>query len=152
MNKILVFFILALMIGSLAESAPAKKAENKMKFTDVKAQTLEFIGYYKSIKLTPAQEKLKNDTLAPLPAPCCSEFSMATCCCPCNLSKSIWGLSNYLIAKKNYNSAQLKTAVLEWLAFTHKGQRAGDACSTGRCANSFSNDGCGGMRESNIVF
>jgi hypothetical protein len=142
-----------LMSGSFATSAGKNDtAKEKMQFTDVKKQTLEFIEYYNTIKLTKEQEKLKNDTLSKIPAPCCSKFSMATCCCPCNLGKSVWGLSNYLIAKKNYDSAQLRVAVLDWLLFTNKGVYAGDACFAGRCGYAFRHDGCGGMKEKEVVF
>ncbi len=129
-----------------------KDSQKELKFYDVKIQTPEFIGYYNSIKLTPEQEKLKKDVLSKIPAPCCSEYSIATCCCPCNLAKSVWGLSNYAIANLNYDTKKLNDAVLEWIEFTHKNGHAGDSCSKGRCGSSFSEDGCGGMKDTEIVF
>ena len=122
------------------------------KFTDVQAQTKEFIGYYNSIKLSPEQEAIKTAALKPLPAPCCSSFSMATCCCKCNLSKSIWGLSNYLIAKQNYNTVQVREAAQKWVKFVNKAGYSGIVCSTGGCDRPFKNDGCGGMNENEIAF
>jgi hypothetical protein len=129
-----------------------KTSEKTLKFTDVQTQTAEFIGYYKSIKLTPEQEKLKTEVLSKIPAPCCSEYSIATCCCPCNLAKSVWGLSNYAITNLNYDAKKLNYAVLEWIEFTHKNGHAGDSCSKGRCGSSFAEDGCGGMKEGEIVY
>jgi hypothetical protein len=46
----------------------------------------------------------------------------------------------------------LKEAVLEWIKFTHKNGYAGDGCSKGRCGSSMGEDGCGGMKEDNIIF
>ncbi|MCI0444212.1 hypothetical protein L0152_13500 [bacterium] len=138
-------------IGSQS-GAKTKTSEKTLKFKDVQTQTAEFIGYYKSIKLTPEQEKLKTEVLSKIPAPCCTEYSIATCCCPCNLAKSVWGLSNYAIANLNYDAKKLNEAVLEWIKFTHKNGFAGDSCSKGRCGSSFAEDGCGGMKEGEIVF
>jgi len=43
---------------------------------------------------------------------------MDTCCCPCNLSRSVWGLTKYLVTEHNYEGEELKKAILEWLHFT----------------------------------
>lgn len=129
-----------------------KDSKKELKFYDVKVQIPEFIGYYNSIKLTPEQEKLKTEVLSKIPAPCCSEYSVATCCCPCNLAKSVWGLSHYAIANLNYDAKKLNDAVLEWIEFTHKNGHAGDSCSKGRCGSSFAEDGCGGMKDTEVVF
>jgi hypothetical protein len=149
----LVLSLIAIFFTIGAQSETEKKDSTKeLKFYDVKVQTPEFIGYYKSIQLTPEQEKLKTDVLSAIPAPCCTEYSIATCCCPCNLAKSVWGLSNYAIAKLNYDADKLKTAVNEWIQFTHTNGFAGDSCSKGRCGSSFAKDGCGGMKDGEIVF
>ena len=148
---LLVAFALLLSLGA---SSPAKESSGEeFKFTDVVAQTEEFIGYYHSIQLTPEQEQIKKDALSSFPAPCCQEFTMATCCCPCNFAKSVWGLSNYLIAKKNYKTEQVKQTALRWIDFGRKGTKpAGDACFTGRCSKPFHQDGCGGMKEDNVIY
>ena len=52
--------------------------------------TQQLINYYNAIRLTPAQKSIMQDALLPLKAPCCDDNSMATCCCPCNLAKSVW--------------------------------------------------------------
>jgi hypothetical protein len=121
--------------------------ERGIQFHDLEVQTPEFIGYYDSIALTPAQEKIKNRALSTMPAPCCSDYPMSTCCCPCNLAKSVWGLSNFLIVEHNYNAEQVKEAVSEWIRFTNKEGYAGNACYIGRCESPFREDGCGGMGE-----
>jgi hypothetical protein len=149
---VLILFAFVLFAAAQVSAASKGAASEKIQFKDVRSQTVEFIGYYKSIKLTKEQEQIKQTTLSSIPAPCCSNFSMATCCCPCNLAKSVWGLSNYLIAKKNYDAQKLRVAVLEWFMFTNKGVYAGDACSQGRCGQPFKYDGCGGMKEEQVVF
>jgi hypothetical protein len=126
-------------------SISAFAAKQKIEFTDVKKQTEEFIGYYQTIQLTPEQETIKNEALKPLPAACCSKFSQATCCCICNLSKSIWGLSKYLIAKKNYDALAVRETVQKWVEFSHPSGYAGDSCPAQRCGMPFHKDGCGGM-------
>jgi hypothetical protein len=126
-------------------------ADTGIVFHDVKSQAPEFISYYYSITLTPEQEKVKKDALTPLTAPCCSDFSMYTCCCPCNFSKTVWGLSNYLITEQNYTADQVNAAVSKWVLFTNEDGYAGDACSMGRCNYPFREDGCGGMGDELIV-
>jgi hypothetical protein len=121
--------------------------KDEVQFTDVKKQTEEFIGYYHSIKLTPEQEAIKTAALKNMPAACCKEFSQATCCCICNLSKSIWGLSNYLIAEKKYTAEQVNQAAQQWIDFTHPNGYDGKSCSSHRCGQSFAKDGCGGMGD-----
>jgi hypothetical protein len=121
-----------------------------MTFTDLRGQTAEFIEYYNTIKLTPEQEKVKTAALTSIPAPCCSSFSAATCCCACNFSKSLWGLTSYLIAKEGRSVDEVKSAALSWIAFTHPNGSSGKACSSGRCNRSFAEDGCGGMQDSDL--
>jgi hypothetical protein len=146
-------FVLALFIhldwkGVQGDSV---SKDEDLKFTDVQAQTKEFISYYKSIQLTPEQEKIKKEALSAIPAPCCTDFPMATCCCPCNLAKAVWGLSNYLIVKKNYDAPKLKETVNAWIQFTHPNGFKGDSCHQNRCATPMSEDGCSGMGEE-VIF
>jgi hypothetical protein len=142
-------------IGSSSENTLSEQSEVKIpdfSFYDVKSQTPEFIGYFHSIKLTPEQEKIKWEVLKSIPAPCCSDYPVLTCCCECNLAKSVWGLSNYLIAEHNYNAEQLERAVREWIKFTNPSGYTGDACySPGGCYRSFGSNGCGGMTEENLI-
>lgn len=146
--QLCLLLLVVLIAGAPAAATPEKQ---ELKFTDVKKQTLEFIGYFKTITLTPEQEKIKTEALKVMPAACCNQFSQATCCCVCNLSRSVWGLSNFLIAKKNYNSAQVREAAQKWIDFTHPNGYKGDSCPAQRCGQAFHRDGCGGMGEQ-VVF
>jgi hypothetical protein len=119
-------------------------------FTDAHRQAAEFISYNHSIVLTPEQQKVMDEALSSIPAPCCNRFSMATCCCPCNLAKSAWGFSKFLIARQRSTALQVRAAVTEWLEFTNPKGYTGDACFTGGCARSFEDNGCGGMDEKQI--
>jgi len=140
-------------IGLIAEGTKlSEESGNQVKFYDVHLQTREFIAYYNSIALTPEQEKIKSEALSAIPAPCCSDYSILTCCCPCNLAKSVWGLSNFLIAKLEFSAKQVKEAVSEWIHFTNKDGYAGNACYMGRCNLPFREDGCGGMDEGRIFY
>jgi hypothetical protein len=120
-------------------------------FRNLRAQTEQFIDYFSSIRLTPAQEAIKGEALDSIPAPCCKKFSMKTCCCPCNLAKSVWGLSNYLIAKKGYGAPEVRSAVVEWLAFTNPKGFTGDACFTGGCKRRTAQNGCAGMDATHVI-
>ena len=125
--------------------------------------TQQFIDYYNTSTLTAEQENVKREALLPLKAPCCDDNSMATCCCPCNLAKSVWGLSDYLIAEKGYGIEEVRESTLQWLRFARSdyyvaqelrdrgvdpdeyGLPKGDGCYVGRCELPFASDGCGGM-------
>jgi len=121
------------------------------RFHDAKAQTAEFVGYSSSIRLTAEQKELRDRVLGAMPAPCCKKFSMATCCCPCNLAKSVWGLSNSLIVQ-GADSKTLQTAVSKWLAFSNPGGFSGDACDVpAGCQRAIHSNGCGGMSEASVV-
>ncbi len=139
----LVLAILALASVSVGLGATALEPH----FTDRARQAEEFLGYSKSIALTPEQEAIKREALSKLKAPCCDDNGLDTCCCPCNLAKTAWGLANYLIAEKHYDAAQVRGKVAEWLAFVNPDGFSGDACySPGGCTRPISANGCGGMR------
>lgn len=144
---------LAAGIAWFAVLSPGHAAsEKELVFNNVQSQTREFIGYYDSIQLNPEQQQLMNRVLSTLPAPCCKEYSIRTCCCPCNLAKSVWGLSHHLIANKGFDAQQLRQAVLDWMKFTNPAGYSGDACYTGGCQSPFSENGCGGMKADRIIF
>ena len=127
--------------------------------------TQQLINYYNAATLTPAQKNTMQDALLPLKAPCCDDNSMATCCCPCNLAKSVWGLSSYLIVEKNYDADQVRQSALEWLHFIHSnyyviqelkskgvdpatyGLSHENPCYVGKCELPFVEGGCGGMGD-----
>lgn len=138
-----------LALPALSRGAAAA-APGDIEFVDAATQAREYIGYYHSIPLTPEQERTKAAALGTLKAPCCAQFSLASCCCPCNLAKSAWGLSHYLIAKQNLTAEKVNTKVAEWLRFVNKDGFTGDACFSSGCARPFHSNGCGGMGETKI--
>ena len=120
-------------------------------FRDPTAQSREFMGYYHTIELTDEQEAIKKEVLGAMPAACCSGSTAYTCCCPCNLSKTIWGLSNYVIAKHGADATQLRAAVDAWMGFVNPNGFRGNACYQGGCDSSISGGGCGAMQEEKLI-
>jgi hypothetical protein len=134
------------------EHAASSRSAAPVRFFDAPSQAAEFIGYNRSITLTPGQQKLRERALAAMPAACCDKFSQATCCCPCNLAKTVWGLSSYLIARQHAGVAEVRTATRDWLKFVNPKGFTGDICdSPGGCGRTFSANGCGGMDERNLL-
>jgi hypothetical protein len=134
--------------------------------------TQQFIDWYNSIELSAEQQAIRDAALSPLVAPCCDEYPASTCCCECNLSRSVWGLSDYLITEKGYGVDQVQEAALQWLHFIRpdyyvaseleqKGIDPGlwgltteSTCFTNNCERPFYTKissgyagGCGGMDE-----
>jgi hypothetical protein len=146
MKRSLVLLILLIPVLSLALLAAGEGVAGPVRFYDAQKQSQEFIGYYQSITLNSQQEATKKRALSTIPAPCCSENSIYTCCCPCNLAKTVWGLSNYLIARQGYNAEQVHQAAVNWIEFVNRGGYQGDTCHTaGGCQRPFAQGGCGGM-------
>ena len=125
--------------------------DGELRFADIDAQSREFMGYYYSIELTPEQEAIKKEVLEAMPAACCDNSNAYTCCCPCNLSKTVWGLSNYVLTEKAADAQQLREVVENWMKATNERGYSGDACHTGGCQRKFSDDGCGGMHDAELV-
>jgi hypothetical protein len=67
------------------------------------------------------------------------------------MAKSWWGLSKHLIVDEGFDAQQVKTAVKEWLEFINPDGFSGNACYTARCNRPFHKNGCGGMKEDNLV-
>ncbi len=140
--------------GRALEQAPIHRTPSASANHVVKLdarQTATFISYNRSITLTAAQQKIMREALSSIPAPCCAKYSMATCCCPCNLAKSAWGLSKYLIAQRHYTAPELKKTVLQWLRVSNPGGFTGDACFKGGCNRPLAKNGCGGMNEQELI-
>ena len=135
-----------------SQGKPQASKSAKPLFHDVHAQTKQFIAWSDSIMLTPEQQKMKEEVLSSIPTMCCSEFSMLTCCCACNMAKAIWGLSNHMMVHEGADARRLRAAVLEWTRFIGPSGFTGDACSKGGCARPFSDNGCGGMDADHVVF
>ena len=120
-------------------------------FHDLKSQTEVFISYSRDISLAPEEVSIRDNALSSIPAPCCDSYSAATCCCVCNLARSIWGLSNYLIHEEGYSAGHVTESVMEWLSFTNPKGFSGNACFNGGCGRPFYRDGCGGMEEGKLI-
>ena len=135
-------------ISSNGEKTPESGA---LTFDGSRAEAERFIGYHRSIQLTPEQEATKREALGAIPAPCCSNFSAATCCCECNLAKTLWGLSNFLITEKDFRAEQVRHSVNAWIQAINPSGFPGDSCFTGGCGRPFEEGGCGGMHESRLI-
>ena len=146
-----VAILFAFQIAAAAKTDTVETVAG-LTFHDVAAQTREFIGYDGSIQLTPEQEAIRVEALSAIPAPCCSDNSAATCCCPCNMAKSVWGLSKYLITEKGADVAQVRQAAQDWFRFINPTGFSGDTCYIGGCNRAFKDNGCGGMNEHHPVF
>ncbi len=147
---------LALATGSLLATGTLSATDETDwtagEYDGSKEQVLELMGYYRSIELTPEQEAVRRQALASMPAPCCNNFSAATCCCECNLSRSIWGLSKLLITEHQAGAEQVCEAVEGWIKALNPTGYEGKTCSTGRCNLPFKHGGCGGMQEHRLVY
>ena len=126
--------------------------ESRMQFNDVRQHTRQFHAYNRSIQLTAKQRAVMHEALSGVRAPCCADRTAATCCCPCNMAKTWWGLSKYLIAEHDYGADQVREAVTDWIRFINPDGFTGDACYTGRCNKPFHENGCGGMSENKVIF
>lgn len=117
-----------------------------------RAETEQFLSWYRTIELTAEQESLRVQALSELPAPCCKEFSAATCCCSCNMARAGWGLAKHLIVEQGATAEQVRAEVAAWHRAINPGGFSGDACFTGGCGRPFAKNGCGGMKETELVF
>jgi hypothetical protein len=127
-------------------NAAAAAAEGGPTFTGERAETERFIAWERDIQLTAEQEEVRVAALTPLPAPCCKQFSAATCCCRCNMAKATWGLAKHMIVAGSA-AEQVRAAVAAYhLAINPQGF-SGNVCAAGGCGRAFAHDGCGGMGE-----
>ncbi len=153
-NKVLLILLSALAVLPIlaARGAQVGGDSGKLEFTDVEKQTREFHRYNEEITLTLEQEEVYRQALSELPAPCCSNNTALTCCCPCNMAKSWWGLAKHLIADRGYGVEEVKATVQGWFEFINPDGFSGNVCYTGGCNRAFKDNGCGGMAESHLVF
>lgn len=115
-------------------------------FEDSRRQAAEFIRYDDAIVLDARQQQIMTEALSTIPAPCCAKFSLATCCCPCNLARSSWGLAKHAIVDQQASVVEVRALVEDWVRFIGgKDGHSGDACFTGGCNRPFADNGCGGM-------
>jgi len=146
-------FLLGAFGGLLFACTPAdSQGFSEITFTDADKQARQFIIWEREIELDRTQEAVKKAALSVIPAPCCSDNSAYTCCCPCNMSRTIWGLANYMIAKQDADADSVRSKAEEWIAYINPNGYDGKACYTGRCPRPFREDGCGGMDPSQLNF
>ncbi len=145
----LPLFAVVICTGLVAGFALAASEESS-EFGDAQADAERYMRYYSEIELTPEQEKVKREALEALPAACCSDNSAYTCCCPCNLSRTVWGLSAHLIANEGADAATVRTAVEQWYQRVNPDGFPGNTCYTGGCGKPFSHGGCGGMNPTRL--
>jgi hypothetical protein len=138
--------------GPPARPAVLAAAPGPPTFTGDRAETERFVAYNRTIELTPAEEAVRVQALVRLPAPCCKNFTAATCCCPCNMARATWGLAKHLIAEQGLGAVEVREAVGEWQRKINPGGFSGEACFNGGCGRAFRHDGCGGMVEGELVF
>lgn len=100
-----------------AEIVPAAGTETSYGIALSLSNTQQLIDWFYSIPLLPEEEAIMQQALETIPAPCCDDNSAATCCCECNLARSVWGLSAYLIHEKGCGVEETREAALQWLQF-----------------------------------
>jgi len=121
-------------------------------FTGDRAETERLLAFDDAITLTPEQEAVRVAALTPLAAPCCKQFSAATCCCKCNMARARAGLAKHLIAVEGADEERVRNTVTAWHQAINPGGWSGDSCFTGGCGRAFHSNGCGGMTRGQLVF
>jgi len=144
--------LIALPVASFFGARSIAAAVDELRFTDARKQTVEFMAYERTLKLTPEQNAIYREALQGLRAPCCPDNTALTCCCPCNSAKAWWGLAKHLVAERGYDVAATRAKVDEWFRFINPSGWTGDTCSTNGCGKPFAQSGCGGMRADQLVF
>lgn len=153
LGVLVVAGVIAFGRGTASRAVAAResvKIGGDIELVDARRQAADFIAYDEAIVLKPDQKKVMDDALSAIPAPCCSEFSLATCCCPCNLARSAWGLSKLLISKHHANVAEVREAATKWVQFINAEGYSGDVCASKGCNRAFEENGCGGMDSRHI--
>ncbi len=151
LGSVAVLMIVAGLASAATPAAEVPLGTDRSVSRSVRTKAEQYIDYWNAIPLTADQQRVKAEALDAIKAPCCSEYTMATCCCPCNLAKSVWGLSHHLIAKKGYSAPQVKKAALQWLESINPAGFTGNACFTGGCKRPFAKNGCGGMEATRVI-
>ncbi len=131
--------------ATASRAAKSAKPAAALTFTGDRTETERFIAFNDKITLTAAQEAIRVEALSAIPAPCCKEFSAATCCCNCNMKRASDGLAKHLIVDLGADAAKVRTTIQAWQHAINPDGFEGDSCSTGKCGKPFKADGCGGM-------
>jgi len=117
--------------------------------------TAQFVEWFYTIELNESEQALKDNALSVLVAPCCE----------CNLTRSVWGLSAYLIRDRAFVEEGVRQAAFDWLRFVRPDyyiaaaleERGPDpsefglttygSCYRGICEFPVTEGGCAGMTE-----
>jgi hypothetical protein len=138
---------------SFVSSWALAAAKEDVKFADVRQHTAAFHQYERNIKLTPAQQAIYREALEGLPAPCCSDNTALTCCCPCNSARAWWGLAKHLVADLGYDAQETRAKVAEWFRYINPSGWSGTTCySADGCGKPFHQGGCAGMTADKLAF
>lgn len=151
-SRFILGALASLLVAAALTPLMLAATDDPVPFDDLEAQTLEFIELARTIKLTPEQDAIKRAALEPLPAPCCSDNNAYTCCCPCNMSLSIWGLSALLITEHGMDAEGVRAKVESWIETINPDGFSGNVCYTGGCRRPFAENGCGGMRPGHVIW
>lgn len=151
-----------------AEVIPAPGTDTSYGIPLAWANLPQFLDWFYTITLTPAERQVFEDALSQLVAPCCDDNTMVRCCCEkggrgCNLVRSGKGLAAYLVHDKGFAATEVRAAVLQWLKFVRPDYYVARAlqergispaaydltthgsCYRGLCEVAISQGGCGGM-------
>ncbi|MCP4200738.1 MAG: hypothetical protein GY769_02235 [bacterium] len=139
-----------LLATTLTSCAAVADGSDDFAFTTAEEDARRFVAWESEIELTGEQEQVMKEALEPMPAPCCSDNSAYTCCCPCNLAKSWWGLSKHLITERGAGVEEVRSTVEEWFARLNPDGFTGDICGTGGCNRALRDNGCGGMSAARL--
>ena len=144
----LAALVVAIAVGCLVvPGSQASAAEGD----DLGERMAQYIDYEQTIQLSAEEEAIKREALEAIPAPCCSDNSAYTCCCPCNMARTLWGLAAHLIRNEGAGAAQVRQAAESWIAEINPGGFSGDVCYTrGGCQRPMAENGCGGMHPSRL--
>lgn len=157
-TKVLSLFAVTLLVlGTGAFLALGAGADRALAESDpdgiaTREHTERLIRHDDEIELTAEQEKVRREALEALPAPCCSQFTAATCCCECNMARATWGLAKHLIVNEGADADRVREAVRDWHEAINPDGFTGDACFTGGCGRAFADNGCGGMKKGELVY
>ncbi len=144
--------------------AQVQPVGHKHEFKGTPEEAQYFMNKNREITLTPEQEKVRLVALdgkdgqgnPTVPAPCCADKTAATCCCQCNLARTIWGLSKSLIVA-GADATEVRETVNAWTNALNPAGYAGlkrvedSTCYVGGCGKSIRSDGCGGMDEKDLI-
>lgn len=141
------------LIAIVLTLAVARQSSSPRQATDpLGRRIVALLGHADSIRLSPEQQRIADTVAGVVPMPCHRGKTLAARCCACNLGKSIAGVIKEQIAQKGADAEQAKKAALEWIQSVNPGGYSGGACPGGRCRRPFREDGCAGMKESDLVY